>query len=106
MDNRSARSVFNFNTHWKWINRNISGGESQYLDEAAAGAKEICIPHSHAITGLTDLNPECFQYISWYRRHFCIPGIYAGKRISVEFQGTSQVATVYLNGFCIGEHIG
>lgn len=102
----TQRKVLNFNTHWKWIDRDIPGGESPYLNEEAAGATEITIPHSHALTGLTSLDPGCFQYKSWYRRHFSIPGQYAGKRVRVQFHGTSQIAKVYVNGRFVSIHRG
>jgi beta-galactosidase len=44
--------------------------------------------------------------IGWYRRIFELPASDAGKRISLEFDGVYREATVILNGFYIGRHIG
>jgi beta-galactosidase len=44
--------------------------------------------------------------IGWYRRIFELPASDAGKRITLEFDGAYREATVILNGFYIGRHIG
>jgi beta-galactosidase len=44
--------------------------------------------------------------IGWYRRIFELPASDAGKRVSLEFDGVYREATVILNGFYIGRHIG
>ncbi|MFJ8822829.1 glycoside hydrolase family 2 TIM barrel-domain containing protein [Streptomyces sp. NPDC102467] len=42
--------------------------------------------------------------LGWYRKKFTVPRGYAGKRISVEFDGVYMDANVYLNGELIGNH--
>ena len=44
--------------------------------------------------------------IGWYRRIFELPASDAGKRITLEFDAAYREATVILNGFYIGRHIG
>jgi len=44
--------------------------------------------------------------VGWYRRIFEMPASDAGKRITLEFDGAYREATVILNGFYIGRHIG
>ena len=41
--------------------------------------------------------------IGWYRRTFSIPESDLGKRISIEFDGVYRNATVWINGFYLGE---
>jgi beta-galactosidase len=40
--------------------------------------------------------------VGWYRRLFTIPASDKGRRISVEFEGAFQTATVYCNNFIVG----
>lgn len=44
--------------------------------------------------------------VGWYRRVFELPAADAGKRISIEFDAAYREATVILNGFYIGRHVG
>jgi len=44
--------------------------------------------------------------IGWYRRIFELPASDAGKRITLQFDAAYREATVILNGFYIGRHIG
>ncbi|MET9496046.1 sugar-binding domain-containing protein [Streptomyces sp. NPDC006552] len=42
--------------------------------------------------------------LGWYRKTFTVPRHYAGKRISVEFDGVYMDANVYVNGTLVGNH--
>ena len=44
--------------------------------------------------------------IGWYRRVFELPATDAGKRISIEFDGSYRETMVVFNGFYIGRHSG
>ncbi len=44
--------------------------------------------------------------VGWYRRIFELPAADANRRISLEFDGAYREATVILNGFYIGRHLG
>jgi beta-galactosidase len=44
--------------------------------------------------------------VGWYRRVFEIPAADAGKRITIEFDGSYRETMVVLNGFYIGRHSG
>ena len=44
--------------------------------------------------------------VGWYRRIFELPASDEGRRLSLEFDGAYREATVILNGFYIGRHIG
>ena len=44
--------------------------------------------------------------VGWYRRVFKLPAADAGKRISIEFDGSYRETMVVLNGFYIGRHSG
>jgi len=103
-ESESSRVVLNFNTGWKWIDADITGGEDPALDES--GAQNVSLPHSTVINDLFDVNPEEWRKVTWYRRHFSLPEKYAGMRVNVLFQGAGQVNTVYVNGQRVGEAKG
>ncbi len=42
--------------------------------------------------------------IAWYRKSFTAPASWKGKRVSLEFDGVSSGATIYLNGQKVGIH--
>ncbi|MYW62745.1 DUF4982 domain-containing protein [Streptomyces sp. SID8379] len=42
--------------------------------------------------------------LGWYRKKFTVPTGYAGKRISVEFDGVYMDANVYVNGELVANH--
>ncbi|RFC75045.1 glycoside hydrolase family 2 TIM barrel-domain containing protein [Streptomyces sp. AcE210] len=42
--------------------------------------------------------------LGWYRKKFTVPAAYAGKRISVEFDGVYMDANIYVNGELVGNH--
>jgi beta-mannosidase len=42
----------------------------------------------------------------WYRKRFSVPESFAGKRISLIFEGVDYFAAVWLNGKKLGEHEG
>jgi beta-galactosidase len=44
--------------------------------------------------------------VGWYRRVFELPAQDAGKRITIEFDGSYRESMVVLNGFYIGRHSG
>jgi beta-galactosidase len=44
--------------------------------------------------------------VGWYRRVFDLPQSDAGKRITIEFDGSYRESMVILNGFYIGRHSG
>jgi beta-galactosidase len=57
--------------------------------------------YSHGYKALGRNFPE--TTIGWYRRSFTIPASDLGRRISVEFDGVHRNASVFINGFYLGE---
>jgi beta-galactosidase len=102
---QSNRVELNFNTNWLYAPSDVPGGQSATLDESAFS--KVCLPHTNkVITHHLLVNKSDFEFVSWYRRHFYAPTAYIGRRVLVEFQAVSQIATVYVNGLSIGVHKG
>ncbi|MCM3747219.1 carbohydrate-binding protein [Paenibacillus pasadenensis] len=98
------RVEWNFNTDWLFFNSNVPNGQAPDLDES--GAAQVNLPHSNSDIELFDVTPPEWQTVNWYRRHFSIADTYAGRRVSVEFQGAGQINKVYVNGKLAGEGRG
>ncbi|MEU7300432.1 glycoside hydrolase family 2 TIM barrel-domain containing protein [Streptomyces sp. NPDC007206] len=73
--------------------------------------REVAVPHDwsieqtpttdHGTTGGTGFLPGG---LGWYRLAFTLPKAYAGKRVSVEFDGVYMDSYVYCNGTQAGRH--
>lgn len=90
-------------------------------DEATSGGYDdsawapVQVPHSWNRVGYYRPHPERHlhradtvqktQGRGWYRLHFQAPAA-AGKRVWIEFDAASRVASVWLNGRKIGDHAG
>ncbi len=94
---------------WKFMLGDPSGAESSSF--ADMSWRSVDLPHDWSIESKPDKdNPggagEGFfpGGIGWYRKAFNAPSDWKGKRISIEFDGVYQNATVYLNGQKLGTH--
>ncbi|WP_040597526.1 glycoside hydrolase family 2 TIM barrel-domain containing protein [Sphingomonas elodea] len=90
-------------------------------DDAAAeryddsGWKPVQVPHSWNRVGYYRPDPASHlhradtvdktQGRGWYRLHFQAPAT-AGKRVWLEFDAASRIASIWLNGRKIGDHAG
>ncbi|MEU6258392.1 glycoside hydrolase family 2 TIM barrel-domain containing protein [Streptomyces sp. NPDC047043] len=73
--------------------------------------REVAVPHDwsieqtptteHGTTSGTGFFPGG---LGWYRLAFTLPSAFAGKRISVEFDGVYMDSYVYCNGTQVGRH--
>ena len=94
---------------WKFLLGDPSGAEAPSFEDTAW--RQVNLPHDWSIEGRPDANNpggagEGFYPagIGWYRKTFGAPAGWRGKRVSVEFDGVYQDATVYLNGHKLGTH--
>ncbi|NGO06790.1 DUF4982 domain-containing protein [Streptomyces sp. HC44] len=73
--------------------------------------RHVAVPHDwsieqtptteHGTTSGTGFLPGG---LGWYRISFTLPSAYAGKRVSVEFDGVYMDSSVYCNGKLVGQH--
>jgi beta-galactosidase len=81
-------------------------------DAAAALAGEVAawpavtVPHTWNAADGADGGGDYARGAGWYVRRFRLDPSWAGRRVILECEGASRVATVYLNGTKIGEHAG
>lgn len=94
---------------WKFLLGDPSGADAPAFD--ASGWRGVDLPHDWSIEGKIDPKSPVGGSggyfpggIGWYRRTFTVPPAWAGKRVSVEFEGVYMNATVYINGHNLGMH--
>ncbi|MET8131682.1 glycoside hydrolase family 2 TIM barrel-domain containing protein [Streptomyces sp. NPDC005251] len=86
-----------------------TGAERPGYDDSAWRA--VAVPHDWSIEqtptteyGTTSGTGFFPGGLGWYRTAFTLPSAFAGKRISVEFDGVYMDASVYCNGEEVGRH--
>ncbi|MEU9324826.1 glycoside hydrolase family 2 TIM barrel-domain containing protein [Streptomyces canus] len=94
----------------------ITDPTGEYTDAAApgyddSGWREVAVPHDWSIelaptteNGTTSGTGFFPGGLGWYRLAFPLPPAFAGKRISVEFDGVYMDSYVYCNGTEAGRH--
>lgn len=104
-----TRKVLNFNDNWKFIFQDDADAKKPEYDEAAAGAKDVSLPHNRDNYDLFTVDAAALakiETVNWYRRHFSLDKADKDKRVFVEFNGGGQINKVYVNGLFVGEARG
>lgn len=98
----------------QWINLNgvwtfsfdfgLSGMDREWFAQRRF-AQRIVVPFCPESTlsgvGYTDFIPAL-----WYHRTFCVPPLWAGKRVLLHFGGVDYECAAYVDGECAGRHVG
>jgi beta-galactosidase len=103
------RTVLSADADWKFFLADPAGADSPTFDDHAW--RTVTVPHDWSIEGtaaeknLTAAGGGYFPAgVGWYRKTFTAPASWKGKRVSLEFDGVSMDATIYLNGHKLGNH--
>jgi Beta-galactosidase/beta-glucuronidase len=110
-----ARTIISFDRDWLFNYGDASGADATLFPDTAW--RKLNIPHDWAIEGP---NPPASPFsstaattgrggyvpsgIAWYRKHFTLPQLPAGRKVFIEFDGVMGNGTVYVNGTSIGNH--
>ncbi len=101
------RNIY-FNHDWYFLRIDSleSDTSREFQDETImdTGWQQVVLPHTARLEPL--LVNDQWQGICWYRKHFNVDPLYAGKKIFVEFEGAMQVADVWLNEKHLIRHEG
>ncbi|HVT81351.1 MAG TPA: glycoside hydrolase family 2 TIM barrel-domain containing protein, partial [Phycisphaerae bacterium] len=99
----SPRQHLSLDANWQFTRGDPAGAEKADFDDKAW--RTLDVPHDWSIEGPYDqANTSGGQGgfvptgIGWYRRHFTTPASFAGKSVTVQFDGIYMNATAYLNG--------
>lgn len=92
---------------WKFIRGDQPGAQAVGYDDAQW--QSVDLPHDWSIYGPFDTanNPRSVGALpmgmGWYRKVMNIPADYRGKRIFLEFEGTYENGSVFVNGKLAGK---
>ncbi len=101
-DASEFRQNLNFNREWKFQLGDVP--DAQAVAFADVNWEGVGLPHSFSMPYFAA--EKFYVGYGWYRKHFNVPENWAGKRVSLEFDGVFQVAEIFVNGQRIGEHKG
>lgn len=106
---RLPRQQLTADFDWRFFPGDPSGAEAPSFDDSSW--RVVDLPHDWSIEGTPDKSNSSGwgggffpAGVGWYRKSFQAPADWRDKRISVEFDGVYQNATVYLNGNKLGTH--
>ena len=105
----APRSVFSADADWKFQLGDPASAESSSFDDHSW--RIVTVPHDWSIEAppseknSTGSGGGYFPAgVGWYRKSFTAPASWTGKHVSLEFDGVSSNAKVYLNGRKLGIH--
>ncbi|SDR67836.1 glycoside hydrolase family 2 TIM barrel-domain containing protein [Opitutus sp. GAS368] len=76
------------------------------LAGTVAGWPVVRLPHTWNAADGADGGGNHVRGAGWYVRRFQVDAAWSSRRVYIQFDGASRVATVYLNGKKIGTHAG
>lgn len=99
------RDWMNLNGEWEFETDPGKSGDARGVQNKAHLAGKIIVPFcpESKLSGIGDID---FMECVWYRRDLEIPAEQTGKRVLLRFGAVDRVATVYVNGVCVGTHSG
>jgi beta-galactosidase len=99
------RLVKVINPDWKFIKQDVSGASAVSYSEGSM--RSVNLPHSFDIP-YWRANSPVGPYVGWYRKHITIPQaeIDAKMRFFIEFDGSYNATSLYVNGTYVGIHKG
>ncbi|NBD23650.1 sugar-binding domain-containing protein [Paenibacillus glycinis] len=100
----------------EWLDIAFVDRDSGAADPAAAEWRQLNLPHDWGVEGQYANDPGLGSRdgshgylpvgIGFYRKRFAVPTEDLGKRISLQFDGVTGRAELWLNGHLVGEHFG
>lgn len=92
-----------------WLFAHEPNGNVQDIDYDDSEWRKLDLPHDWSIELDFDSSvPTAVGALKggtgWYRKHITLPAEYAGKRISIDFDGVYMNSRVYVNGELVGNY--
>ena len=101
-----VRDSFDFG--WRFFKGDAAGAEAPGFADAAW--RSLDVPHDWSIEGpFAENQPSggaggnAPTGIGWYRKRFRVPASFAGRKVSIEFDGIYQNSEVWINGQFLGK---
>ena len=99
----SVAITYDFNQGWLF--GGIYRADSQTPAFDPAGFSDVTLPHTVVPLSWGNWNPSSWEQLWIYRKRFSMNAL-SGRRVFLDFDGVMTNASVYLNGFEVGEHLG
>ncbi|MGH3655409.1 MAG: hypothetical protein ACRDUA_02010, partial [Micromonosporaceae bacterium] len=90
-----ASRITPLRTDWRFGGR-YTGSDAVLPDFDDSRYATVALPHTVAELSWRDWEPESWEDVWIYRRHFDLPGGYAGSRVFLDFAGVLTAATPWL----------
>ena len=110
-----VRTIVPFDQAWLFHYGDASGAQAPSFVDTAW--RHVDVPHDWSIEGA---NPPADPFsqsaattgrggylpsgVGWYRKHFNLAQVPAGRRVFIEFDGVMANSDVYVNGTLVGHH--
>lgn len=101
----NMRSSQTINSSWKFKYCAEKNSEPLPVEYDDSDWMTVNIPH----TWNMNYNSDTSSYrrgIGWYRKSLYLDNYLRGKSIFLHFEGANQIASIYVNGEHVGQHIG
>lgn len=90
-----------------WLfGKSLPSADESQPQSNAANFSQVTLPHCVAALGWQNWNPDRWQDVWIYRRHFHLPAQLSGRRIFLRFSGVMTAATPQVNGRTLPRHVG
>lgn len=106
----AGRPTLSLDGAWQFrLDPNDAGEKEQWFDAKAPFDATIQVPGAWDAQGFGAETPKLkhnFVGKAWYRRQVPIPAEWNGKQLFLTIGGVHRYAKIWVNGACLGEHIG
>lgn len=100
----SGRSVKDFNVGWRFHKGDVSQGEKTDLDDHNWAI--VNLPHSVELVPFEASGSKNYQGPAWYRKRIKLGSEYAGKDVTIHFEGVMGKSSYYVNGKKVKDQFG
>ncbi|MBT1174604.1 Ig-like domain-containing protein [Bifidobacterium sp. LC6] len=102
-----GRRIIDFDADWRFFRGSPTGAEKPAFDDS--DWRQVTVPHDFGVEGRFSRNARAtVGYLKvgegWYRKTFLVPEDFAGKHITLDFDGVMNRSEIWLNGEKVGEH--
>lgn len=100
----TGRSVQSFNVGWRFHKGDVSQGEKTDLDDHNWAI--VNLPHSVELVPFEASGSKNYQGPAWYRKRIKLGSEYAGKDVTIHFEGVMGKSSYYVNGKKVKDQFG
>jgi beta-galactosidase len=99
----AERALYDFNPGWKLLVGDPAGAAQVSFDDSLWRAVTLPRAWNEDDAFGKDIVDHSTG-VAWYRKHFTLPKLAAGRKVFIEFEGARQAAEVWVNGRRMGLH--